>query len=283
MSLDPGQLRSGKAASDENFPVASWLIGRRNRLPIFAFYEFVRIADDIADHPTLDEREKLEHLDRLEGSLLGQNSDSAAGIRLGSALRERALSPQYAQELLRAFRQDVHKHRYNDWQELIEYCRYSAMPVGRFVLEVHGEDHALWSTADNVCAALQLINHLQDCGADYRNLNRVYVPLDALAASGATVEALGASRSDPQLLNCLHQLAERTSDLLELGAGLPAMVEDRRLALEVSATIALARRFVNLLRTRDPLGERVRLSKFEMARLSAISVIRELFARITRR
>jgi hypothetical protein len=79
---------------------------------------------------------------------------------------------------------DVTKLRYRDWDDLIGYCAYSAMPVGRFVLDVHGESRATWPANDALCAALQIINHLQDCSSDYRNLNRVYIPLDAFTEAG---------------------------------------------------------------------------------------------------
>ena len=214
-----------------------------------AFYEFVRIADDIADHATLPERDKLAHLDRLEASLLGRDDHNASGVVLRTALAERGLSPQHAQDLLKAFRQDVTKHRYADWDELIDYCRYSAMPVGRFVLDVHGEGRSTWAASDNVCAVLQIINHLQDCVKDYRALDRVYIPLDALKAAGTSVEALDAPRATPQLLACLHGLAERTGAMLEQGSRLPAQINDIRLAAEISAIVTLARHFVHLLRT----------------------------------
>jgi phytoene/squalene synthetase len=148
---------------------------------------------------------------------------------LRAALAERNLSPQHAQDLLKAFRQDVTKHRYADWDELIDYCRYSAMPVGRFVLDVHGESRSTWPASDNVCAVLQIINHLQDCVKDYRALDRVYIPLDALKAAGSSVEALEAPRAPPQLLACLHGLADRTGVMLEQGSMLPAQINDRRL------------------------------------------------------
>src|SRR5213595_2520469 len=199
MTLDAAQHRSGKGAGDENFPVASWLVAPPHRRPIMAFYEFVRIADDIADHPTLSETDKLDHLDRLEASLLGRDDHNAAGIVLRAALAERNLSPQHAQDLLKAFRQDVTKHRYADWDELIDYCRYSAMPVGRFVLDVHGESRELWPANDALCAALQIINHLQDCAKDYRELNRVYIPEPMLAADGIGVEALAGDKANPAL------------------------------------------------------------------------------------
>src|SRR5207253_5183134 len=122
----------------------------------------------------------------------------------------------------------------------IEYCRYSAMPVGRFVLAVHGESQATWPASDAVCAALQVNNHLQDCGKDYRDLDRIYLPLDALAAAGAKVEALGEARASPALRACLASVAKRTRDLLDRGSDLPAQISDVRLSVEIGATIDLA-------------------------------------------
>jgi squalene synthase HpnC len=282
MSLDAAQHRSGKGSGDENFPVASWLVAPQHRRPIMAFYEFVRIADDIADHATLPERDKLAHLDRLEASLLGRDDHNASGVVLRTALAERGLSPQHAQDLLKAFRQDVTKHRYADWDELIDYCRYSAMPVGRFVLDVHGDGRSTWAASDNVCAVLQIINHLQDCVKDYRALDRVYIPLDALKAAGTSVEALDAPRATPQLLTCLHGLAERTGAMLEQGSRLPAQINDIRLAAEISAIVTLARHFVHLLRTRDPLSENVRLGKLGVAAFGALGAAKGLFGRLGR-
>ena len=176
------EFRSGKGHRDENFPVASWLIHPRHRALILAFYEFVRSADDIADHAKLSAQEKVELFDRLEQDLLGAGDGNAQAAALRRALAERSMSPQHAQDLLKAFRLDATKLRYRDWDDLMGYCAYSAMPVGRFVLDVHGESRSTWPASDAICAALQIINHIQDCAADYRNLNRVYVPLDALAA-----------------------------------------------------------------------------------------------------
>jgi hydroxysqualene synthase len=280
MNLDAAQHRSGKGSGDENFPVASWVVAKPHRRPILAFYEFVRIADDIADHASLPPEQKLKLIDSLEGSLLGHNTDNPSGVTLRSALAERNLSPQHAQDLLRAFRQDVTKLRYKDWDDLIDYCRYSAMPVGRFVLDVHGESRATWPASDNVCAVLQIINHLQDCVKDYRNLDRVYIPLDALQAAGSNVEALNAPRSTPELLACLHGLADRTGTMLEEGAHLPVQIRDTRLSLEIAAIVTLARHFVRLLRTRDPLSENVRLGKLAVAGVGLCGVAKGLFGRL---
>ena len=174
--------------------------------------------------PTLAEGEKLALLDALEASLLGETDDEPAAVALRSALAARAIPPKHAQDLVTAFRMDVTKHRYTDWDDLIHYCSYSAMPVGRFVLDVHGEDRATWPANDALCAALQIINHLQDCAADYRNLDRVYVPLDALAAAGASVEELAAPRASANLLRCLHGLAQRTGVAAEESAPFSAQI-----------------------------------------------------------
>jgi squalene synthase HpnC len=277
-----GELRSGKGHRDENFPVASWLIDARHRGIILAFYEFVRVADDIADHANLSEGEKLAQLDRLEGNLLGQGGDNIEAVRLRAALAERGLPPRHAQDLLTAFRMDVTKLRYKDWDDLIHYCSYSAMPVGRFVLDVHGESRATWGANDALCAALQINNHLQDCGKDFRDLNRVYIPLDAFAAAGAEPGELGAAKSSPALLNCIHAVAARNAELLAEGAPFSGAIENTRLALEVAVIHRYARHIVALLQRRDPLSERVHLSKAQFALYGLTGVLLTSLSRIGR-
>jgi hydroxysqualene synthase len=257
-------LRSGKTDRDENFPVASWIIHPRHRALILAFYNFVRTADDIADHATLSADEKLRYLDLLEAELLGKGDTQKEAVSLRRALAERSMAPRHALDVLVAFRMDVTKLRYENWDDVIHYCRYSAMPVGRFMLDVHGESTATWAASDALCAGLQINNHLQDCGKDYKNLNRVYLPRDALAASGATVEMLGEAKSQPALLQCLHALAVRTETLLNESKSLSAEVKDFRLGLDISVIQAFADKIVGMLKVRDPLCERVHLSKLEL-------------------
>jgi hydroxysqualene synthase len=276
------QFRSGKGSRDENFPVASWLVHPQYRSPILAFYEFVRVADDIADHAKLSADEKIEHLDRLEQSLLGATDAEPEGVVLRTVLRERGLSPRHAQDLLNAFRMDATKLRYRNWEELIEYCTYSAMPVGRYVLDVHGESRATWPANDALCGALQIINHIQDCAADYRNLDRVYIPLDMLASDMTGVEALGESAASPALRNTLRRLANRTGLLLRDSEPLAGSVNDLRLGLEISVIQSLAQRLVGLLQRRDPLSERVHLGKAGVAAVSLVAVTRGLVGRIFR-
>jgi squalene synthase HpnC len=271
--ITPAEVRSGKGHRDENFPVASRLIHPRHRAPILAFYEFVRTADDIADHSALAPQEKLALMDRLEATLLGKSDDDPVGVALRSQLAARQLSPHHAQDLLAAFRMDVTKLRYRDWDDLIGYCTYSAMPVGRFVLDVHGESRATWPANDALCAALQIINHLQDCGKDYRQLNRVYIPLDTFAETGASVDELGAGQASASLLRCIHKLASRTGALLRDSKAFSASIGDTRLALEVAVIQTFAERLVRLLTRRDPLSERVHLGKAGVAGFGVLGLL----------
>ena len=273
------ELRSGKTHRDENFPVASWIIDPRHRALILAFYNFVRTADDIADHATLGERDKLSYLDLLETELTGSGDSQPEAVNLRQALAERLMPPRHALDVLTAFRMDVTKLRYENWEELIHYCRYSAMPVGRFMLDVHGESTATWAASDALCAGLQINNHLQDCGKDYKNLNRVYLPRDALAAAGASVEALGEGKASAPLRQCLHTLAVRNEALLDESTSLCTEVKDFRLGLEISVIQAFAGKIVDLLKVRDPLSETVHLGPIQLLAYSFGGVAGEMIRR----
>ncbi|WP_413993667.1 squalene synthase HpnC [Labrys okinawensis] len=275
--------RTGKGSRDENFPVASWLIADRHRPPIMAFYDFVRTADDVADHPELAPAEKLGLLDQLEAGLLGVDDHEPAAVKLRSVLADHGLSPRHALDLLHAFRTDVTKLRYEDWDALMEYCSFSAMPVGRYVLDVHGESQALWPVNDALCAALQIINHLQDCGEDYRALDRIYVPLQDMRSAGVEVSDLGQGHASPALLRCLSGLAARTERLLDDANPFAWNIRDGRLSLEVGVIHSLAVQLVQLLKHRDPLSQRVHIGKARaFGTMIAVLVGRTRFGRRNR-
>jgi squalene synthase HpnC len=277
------ELRSGKGHKDENFPVASFVIEARHRPLILAFYEFVRIADDISDHATLSSADKLAQLDLLEAELLGSGDGQPEALRLRDALAERGMSAQHPCDVLTAFRMDVPKLRYADWNELIHYCKYSAMPVGRFVLDVHGESKATWVASDALCAALQIINHIQDCGDDFRNLDRVYVPHDTMQATGMTIDMIGKDRASPQLLAALRTLTAGTERLLTDSLALAPQVVNTRLALEIGVIQTYAARILTMLKTRDPLSERVHLTKWQIMGHGLTSLAGGLLRRAIRR
>ena len=280
---DLAALRSGKTHKDENFPVAG-LIAAKHRPAVLAFYDFVRTGDDIADHPTLPADEKIAMLDRMAAELTGNAPASTVSKPLKAVLAERGFSPQHALDLLAAFRLDATKTRYTDWDDLIAYCRLSAMPVGRFVLDVHGESQALWPANDALCAALQIINHVQDCQKDYRALDRVYMPEDILAAFDASIPMLDLPHSTPQLRVALIHVVERTGELLAESRPFSHGIRDLRLACEVAAIQRLAERLNTGLLTRDPLNDTVHASKASFimtASLAALSrLIRHPFLRI---
>lgn len=271
--MSAANLASGKGHKDENFPVASHLIRPRHRAPIMAFYRFARAADDIADNGGASEDAKLAGLDAMRITLLGQSDSEPTALGLRAVLAERRLDPAHALDLLEAFRRDVTKTRYQSWEALIDYCRYSAMPVGRFVLDVHGEDHALWPANDALCAALQIINHLQDCGEDYRTIDRVYIPQALLADHGAGTADLAAGRASPALRAVVTEMADRCAALLAQSAGFARSIADRRLALEVAVIQRLALDLAARLRVGDPLADRIVHRKAEALGLAARAVI----------
>lgn len=260
---------SGKGHKDENFPVASVLIAPAYRAPILAFYRFARLADDIADHESAAPGEKLAQLEVMRATVAGESDADPAALALREVMAERDLDSIHALDLLEAFRRDVTRLRYDCWDDLLDYCRYSAMPVGRFVLDVHGEDRVIWPANDALCAALQVINHLQDCGKDYRTIDRIYIPLDELKAAGVAVESLGASHASPALRQVIANLAEKTQALLVQSSGFSRSIVDRRLGIEVAVIQRLAVSLVARLRRRDPLSERVHHGKFETLLLAA--------------
>jgi len=257
---------SGKDRGDENFPVGSALIGARLRPHIHAFYAFARNADDIADSPLLTEADKIARLDVMEDVLLGRRAaGSPSALRLRASLAETGVAADHASELLVAFRRDAGKLRYATWDELMDYCRYSAMPVGRHVLDLHGESRATWPPSDALCAALQVLNHLQDGAKDLLALDRCYLPADLLLRHGAGVEDLRAPAASPGLRRVFDALLDQCDALNRTASDLPRRTGDRRLRLETAVIAGLARRLAARLRHRDPVATRVKLTRPDVA------------------
>jgi len=259
--VSASDLSSGKGHTDENFPVASWLIAKRHRAPILAFYRFARTADDVADHPTATPEEKLHLLEEMDRTLTGELDSAPEAHALRLVLEQHNLSPQHALLLLEAFRRDVTKLRYANWDELMDYCRYSAMPVGRFVLDVHGEDRATYEPSDALCVSLQVLNHLQDCAKDLAALDRCYLPEDLLARCGASLDDIRGAVETPKLRRVFDTLLDRVAPLNRMAMDLPRLTRSRRLRLETAVIVGLAHRLAGRLRRGDPIARRVKLSK----------------------
>jgi hydroxysqualene synthase len=228
----------------ENFPVASRLLPRRARPHIAAIYAFARIADDFADEGTRSPAARLALLDDWQDRLhravatprSEDDSDAAAIFHaLGDSIRQCNLDVQLFDDLLSAFRQDVTVRRYETWDELLDYCRRSANPVGRLVLRVNGyRDHHLDACSDAVCTALQLTNFWQDLELDLKK-DRLYVPVAEMRAAGANIEDLRRFRLTPEWRRAMEAAGARTRALFEAGRPVADGVRGR-LRWELRAT-----------------------------------------------
>ena len=263
----PGAARApGAAAAGENFPVVGWLTRGTRARAIRAFYAFARGADDVADDPALPAVEKLRRLDRFEAGLDGVGAPEAAALSAALAgLPQADRARGAARALLGAFRQDARGARYEDWDALAAYCAMSAVPVGRFLLAVHDEGARAEASADPLCAALQVLNHLQDLRADRDALGRVYLPASMLAAAGARAEALSRPTLSPAARRAVDLALDRCDTLVARAAPLPGQVRSRALRAQAAATVSLARRLSARLRAGDPLVGRVRPTRTDFA------------------
>ena len=255
MSAPP---RPGKTVKDESFPVLSRHLPADSRPPVLAFYRFARHADDIADAPDLDAPEKLALLDALGAGLRnGRGPPEAAALR--DALAGTPATVQPALMLLEAFRQDARGKTYASWNDLILYCSFSAVPVGRFLLALHDEADEARRPADALATAYQVLSILRNCGEDYRRRDRVYIPAALLPDRGLLAEP----RAAPALRAALDACLDRADGMLAIAAGLPGRIRQRGLAAQAAATVSTGRRLARQLRRRDPLAGPVRPGRFD--------------------
>ncbi len=264
-TLDNVEVWSGKDRGDENFPVGSLLIAKNLRAHVHAFYAFARNADDIADSPTLVHEDKISRLDIMEDVLLGRRdhgSPSACALR--DSLRETGVTAQHSSDLLVAFRRDATKLRYQSWAELLDYCRYSAMPVGRHVLDLHDEPPNTYKPSDGLCSSLQILNHIQDCAKDLSDLDRCYLPIDLMEENGAVIDDLRAAHTTPGMRLVFDSLLLRCKELNAAAWDLPRRTRNRRLRVETAVIAGMARTLHRRLMNRDPLATRVKLAKFDV-------------------
>ena len=264
LETPPGKKMAGKDAAGENFPVGSILLPAALRPHVAAYYAFARATDDIADNPETEADVKVARLTRMAEAIEGAHADDselAKAHRMRESLAATGVPARHCLDLLDAFRQDAVKRRYADWDELIDYCLRSAAPVGRYLMDLHGEDVVLRPSADALCNALQLLNHLQDCGEDYREMDRVYIPEPWLAAEGLGVETLATETTNPSLRRVLDRMLDGIDSLLDEAAPLAGRMKSRRLAMETAAIQAIARKLAALLRHGDPLAGRVKLGR----------------------
>ncbi|MBT5050596.1 MAG: squalene/phytoene synthase family protein [Rhodospirillaceae bacterium] len=264
----PGLKDATRTSTDENFPVASRLIPAALRPHVHLFYLCVRAADDVADDGDMEPERKMQLLTEMDEALQGnqpRNGITAYALDHRASTEETGVSIDHARHVLQAFMMDVTKLRYRNWSELINYCLFSAAPVGRFLLDLHGDPVTAKTHTDALCNALQILNHLQDCKDDYQALDRVYIPTDYLRDQGIDVTALEAERCSPQLRAVLDQVLDRTDELIVRARPGPGKIKNLGLKLETAIIITIAEKLSARLRRHDPLAERVELSGFQKA------------------
>jgi len=259
---------SGKGAGDENFPVGSFLLPKKLRPHVATYYAFARAIDDIADNGALPPEDRVVRLKAFDAALRGELG-YGDGYQKAHALRESMamtnVSTKHGSDLIAAFVQDCEKLRYDTWDELLGYCNLSANPVGRYLLDLHGEDTSGYRYSDALCTVLQIVNHLQDCAEDKRELDRVYVLRDWLQEEGGDVDLI----DEPALKQPMRRVIDRMLDgcdaLMVDARQLPSALQSRSLAMESAIIVRLADRLIDLLRRGDPLAMRVALSKLDFA------------------
>ncbi|HXV74241.1 MAG TPA: squalene synthase HpnC [Sphingomonadales bacterium] len=272
---------SGKGAGDENFPVGSFLLPARLRPHVACYYAFARAIDDIADNPILSPKEKTRRLENFARAVKGKETNPAyaKAIALKESLAETGVDPKHALDLVSAFKQDAVKLRYRNWGELMDYCDRSAAPVGRYLLELHGENRAGFPYSDALCNALQVINHLQDCKGDFASLNRVYLPQDWLKKHKGRSEDLKGGAATPGLLAAIRQCVAASRKLMETARKLPARLQSRQLAMESAVIVRIAEQLLDKLGREDPVAKRVELNALEFISCGAAGAFRTLFRR----
>jgi len=228
----------------ENFPVASWLLPPKLRKPIEQIYVFARTADDFADEGSLSIEERFCLLDGYERELdlieAGGTSTLSLFSDLAATIAQHELPLHLFRDLLSAFRQDVTKTRYTDFNELMDYCRRSANPIGRLLLHLNHQaaDENL-ARSDAVCSALQLINHWQDVAVDWRKNDggRVYLPLDDLARFELSERDIASQTRSVEWRNMMAFQCDRARKMMLFGAPL-GNVLGGRMGAEIRVIIA---------------------------------------------
>ena len=267
-TVTEAETPSGKGANDENFPVGSFLLPKALRPHVATYYAFARAIDDVADNPDLSADEKISRLTAFDDALCGRINDDPAyekAYRLRESMVATNVTTKHGSDLVAAFVLDAEKNRYQSWDELLHYCSLSANPVGRYLLDLHGEDPRGYKYSDALCTILQIVNHLQDCGDDRRELDRVYVIEPWLVAENGSINDLDATEMSTALDTVKHKMLDGCDALMVDARLLPSMLKSKSLAMESAVIVNLAARLIALLRKGDPLATRVALSKLDFA------------------
>lgn len=276
---------SGKGAKDENFPVGSFLLPKHLRGHVMTYYDFARAIDDVADNADLSSEEKILRLRAFDAALNGEpgyGSEFQKAHDLRDSMTETAVTTKHGSDLIAAFIQDAQKNRYANWQELLGYCELSANPVGRYLLDLHGEETIGYRYSDALCTVLQIVNHLQDCGDDRRELDRIYILGDWLAEEGDDITVVDREAMTPGFRRVADRMLDGCDALMVEARQLPSVLKSKHLAMESAVIVRLADRLISLLRKNDPLATRVALTKSDFLSASIRGAVAGFFTAGTR-
>ncbi len=266
-------LLSGKNFKDENFPVASFVIKKKIRKIIRLFYFFARTSDDIADNKDIKSKEKLKILNYFDNCLKTQERTEIDILnKLISNFTHIKFAKNYARQLLVAFKLDAKKKRYNNWGELIYYCKYSANPIGRFFIELTylskkleiKDKKIIFKASDNLCTALQIINHMQDCQEDFVNLNRIYIPNSYFKKYTLGINILKTERKSLKFDKLKEEIINKVGKLLDNSTIGLKSIEIWGLKKEALIILNIAKRLCFLLKQRNPLEKKIKLSRIDL-------------------
>jgi phytoene/squalene synthetase len=272
-----------RVGADPDFSLMPELFPARLRPHLRAFGRFVRLADATTDDAFLTTREKVARLATLESALEGaaapQWSVEARAIaeQLRESLLQTGVPPEHLQHILQAFRGDATGHVSETWGELMLYCRFAAAPVGRYMLQLAGEDLQRCSAAsDALCAALRILKQLRDCKDPAVQYNRLCIPRAFLDDAMITPAHLRVPSAKGQVRAVIDRVLDGVDRLLDEAAPLPALIRDNGLATHAAIVLCRARKLVRRFRRRDPLRERVGLARWQRALCRWIALLRVL-------
>lgn len=272
-----------KKSNQENFPVGSILISKKYRPVVMEYYNFARYADDVADNPKLSMKEKTIQLDQLDDLLFERIQYSGKKLGFVKKIRQtfirENLSFSLLTDLLTAFRQDAQNFKYETWNQLVEYCKYSAAPVGRFMLAIHNENPSTYLPATSLCVALQIINHLQDIKYDAKLLKRVYIPNKFLVKFGVSQRDLIKDQQTPELKKLIKSILQKVEGLLKEAEILPSIVISRRLRMEIAVIFSLTNSMVKRIERFDVLKQEVKLSKIDWMQAFISGIVKGFFTK----
>ena len=276
----------------ENFPVASKLLPKKLRSPIIAIYTYARYADDIVDSNILNQKQKsklineleriIENIDKVSYLELKKLTDKNLSLsflsHLKDSINKHNISINLLLHLLIAFKQDIIKNKYSDFQELLYYCKYSANPIGRLLLNLNNvTDKKSLIASDNICSALQIINFMQDIKSDYIERKRCYIPVDIIEKYNLNLSDIISNQSSLNWIKAREEILEQAYKLIIKNKQNLLKNLSGRFKLEIKAIIEAALYLINKFKnnnfTQDNIFQRPYLSKLDFIKI----FIRALF------